>query len=165
MTRWWRGYTHNPTADDLMAAFEARYIPEPNSGCWIWIGNYNPKRKGYGCFTMRGMGMHMIFAHRLSWQIHHGPIPQGMHVLHKCDTPLCVNPDHLFLGTNTDNVADMKSKHRQAYGERHSQAKLTKADVLAIRADKRRDPAIAADYGISAGTVSDIQLRKSWRHL
>lgn len=88
-----------------MEAFEHKYIPEPNSGCWLWHGSCC--RDGYGNFYD---GKRVIGAHRFSWQAHKGVIPGGLHILHKCDTPSCVNPDHLFLGTHTDNMRDMTAK-------------------------------------------------------
>lgn len=86
-------------------------IPEPNSGCHLWLGN----GRKYGRVTLAGQGM---YAHRLAWQFAHGPIPEGMMVLHRCDVGLCVNPDHLFLGTQTDNMRDMVSKGRGHFRHR-----------------------------------------------
>jgi hypothetical protein len=89
--------------DKTIARFHAKYIPEPNSGCWLWDGWVNGR--GYGRF---GKGL----AHRISWELHRGPIPAGMNICHKCDVPPCVNPDHLFLGTQTDNMRDCARKGR-----------------------------------------------------
>lgn len=86
---------------------DAHYVPEPNSGCFLWIGAVD--RKGYG-LVRRG---HVNWrAHRLSWTLANGPIPAGMLVCHHCDTPSCVNPQHLFIGTHTDNEADKRKKGR-----------------------------------------------------
>ena len=90
----------------LLARFDAQHIPEPNSGCWLWIGS---QRRGYGLIWDAGK---QWLAHRVSWVIHSGAIPDGMHVLHKCDTPPCVNPQHLFLGTHAQNMADRDRKGR-----------------------------------------------------
>lgn len=91
-------------------AFNERYMPEPNSGCWIWIGNAN--RDGYGLLTGSRKGKPYFLAHRVSWEMHKGAIPDGLHVLHRCDMPACVNPDHLFLGTHSENMHDMGRKGR-----------------------------------------------------
>jgi hypothetical protein len=91
----------------LLTRFEMQHIPEPNSGCWLWLGATSPS--GYGNIYAFGSSLR---AHRASWVIFRGAIPAGMHVLHKCDTPSCVNPDHLFLGSHADNMADKVRKGR-----------------------------------------------------
>lgn len=95
----------------LKARIEAYSIPEPNSGCWLWLARVSPN--GYGSTNVDGRD---TGAHRASYLAFNGPIPSGLHVLHRCDVPLCVNPDHLWLGTNADNVRDMvaKGRHRNA---------------------------------------------------
>ena len=150
------------------APFETRYIPDPASGCWIWQGCRNTN--GYGYLTHRYKNYQ---AHRFSWIIHRGEIPQGMLVLHKCDVPLCVNPDHLYLGTYANNTADMMRKGRNGYGEgkkylpgmQNPIAKLTDADVLWIRLDPRSANAIAKDYGMEHSWISRIKKRKVWTHI
>lgn len=84
------------------------------AGCWFWIAARF--QQGYGVFQDEGKALR---AHRVSWEMAHGKIPAGMHVLHTCDNPSCVRPDHLFIGTNADNMRDRDSKGRQAKGERH----------------------------------------------
>ena len=89
--------------------FEDKYTPEPNSGCWLWLAS-DFGGFGYGAFcTADGK---TIGAHRASWQLHRGPIPKKTMVLHRCDVPFCVNPAHLWLGTQADNVADRSNKRR-----------------------------------------------------
>jgi HNH endonuclease len=131
---------------------------EKTDGCWLWKGALSPK--GYGQFMTRLNGKaKLVTASRFSWQIHHGPIPEGMHACHKCDNRRCVNPDHLFLGTHEDNMIDMVEKGRQA------KAKLDAEKVKAIRLDTRKHEDIAKDYGVIRQTVTLLKARKTWRHV
>lgn len=149
--------------DVLMDRLMARAEPEPNSGCWLWTGHLN--KWGYG-----SVGYHdkQIYAHRLSYQLHKGVIPTGMLVCHKCDTPSCVNPDHLFLGTPSDNMKDMARKDRcvRFSGETNVNSKLTDAHVYEIReAAGVSQASLARKYGISQSVVSMIRRNKRWTHL
>jgi hypothetical protein len=143
--------------------FETRYIVDL-SGCWLW--DEFTDKDGYGRLTINYKDCR---AHRVSWELHRGEIPKGMWVLHKCDTPSCVNPDHLFLGTVKENADDRERKGRGALGDQEGQnnrsAKLTEANVLAIRADTRSQSAIIKDYGISSSQVFRIKNRQRWAHL
>jgi hypothetical protein len=142
--------------------FNQKWIPEPYSGCWIWTGSYaGDGRNEYGVTPARER------AHRVSWLIHRGPIPKGLCVCHKCDTPLCVNPDHLFLGTHGDNARDRarKGRNRDQNGVLHSMAKLSDQDILAIRSDRRTRKVIAGQYRIHPVHVWRIKTKRRWRHL
>lgn len=96
--------------------------------CWIWIGAGSTSKKGYGQIRLPGAKGRQTSAHRVSWILHRGEIPIGLDVLHKCDNPPCVNPDHLFLGTNQDNVNDKVSKGRQ-YTNRDILGRFRKGDI------------------------------------
>lgn len=131
--------------------------PAPN-GCIEWRGSKD--RDGYGQINGRR-------AHRAAYELINGPIPDGMVVLHSCDNPSCINPKHMKIGTQRDNVHDMLNKGRRhsSKGARNSSAKLSEKDVLAIRNDPRILRDIAKDYGISISLASQIRLRQAWSHL
>lgn len=133
-------------------------------GCWDWSGSKDVN--GYGRLNINSVP---ALAHRVSWAVHNGPIPEGKHVLHKCDNPSCSNPDHLFLGTHRENVADKMQKDRHRYGvskgEKHGCSKLTEDQVREIRASKGSSLIIAKQYGVSGRTVREIRTRQSWAHL
>lgn len=143
-----------------------RSLPEPNSGCWIWM---NATRwNGYGVFND---GENIRPAHRVSFELAHGiPVPRQIDVCHKCDNRVCVNPDHLFLGSRKANMADCIEKGRFSYvpvlrGEDSPNSKLTESQVHAIRSDTRSQRAIARAYGVDKGTIACIIKRKTWRHI
>lgn len=146
----------------LPVNIEKFVMPEPMSGCWIWLGALGTDGYGMG---WDGELKKTIVAHRLVYQILVGPIPSGKLLLHRCDNPCCVNPDHMFVGTTADNNRDCKAKGRNAFGVKHGMNKLSEAEVLAIRASVLPEKAIAEQFGISWATVSAIKQRRLWKHL
>jgi len=134
--------------------------------CWPWMGS-KLVSGGYG--RIFDGESKMLRAHRLSWEIAHGkPVPEGMHVCHTCDNPVCVNPNHLFIGTIADNNADMVEKGRQAKGESLPQSKVTEQDVRDIRRlyeEGWSQGALGRRYDITQPTVYDIVHRISWKHV
>lgn len=143
-------------ARSLLARFTAASVPEPMSGCWLWLNSVD--RWGYGRVEI---GYRQLGAHRAAWELFRGTIPQGLLVLHRCDVPSCVNPDHLFLGTPRDNMEDAARKGRKSN-------KLTPEIVREIRRDGTAGAttvALAAKYRLSRSTVDDILGGKLWRHV
>lgn len=137
---------------------------DKSDGCWLWNGSRN--NKGYGDIAA-GSGKHML-AHRVSWQIHFGELPHKIGVLHRCDTPACVNPNHLFLGTQKVNMIDCKTKGRTIFGEKNPMAKLTEPQVIEIiRLVKAgfSHAVVAHQFEVSTSTVSLIAAKRRWAHI
>lgn len=152
-----------PSYPTIEIAFWKHVSPGQPNECWEWQGCTIKKFK-HGQFRYKNKG---YLAHRVSYEIHIGPIPDGVNVCHSCDNPSCINPAHLFLGSQIDNIADMIKKGRNSRGEHHSK-KFTDNDVLLMRS--------LADEGISIKDIADrfdakyehirvIVRRKSWKHL
>lgn len=119
---------------------------------------------GYGIVT-KSRSRKYELAHRLSYKVFVGPIPKGKFICHHCDVRNCVNPRHLFVGTQADNVRDMVAKKRHLHGERHHKAKLTEAEVLAINSDTRSKHALAKQYDVSRKAIQKIKRHETWKHL
>lgn len=146
----------------LAERFE-RYVLR-TKGCWGWTGAKKLSKRGgaYGVMGRGRRGEGLIKAHRAAWEIFRGPIPEGQNVLHWCDNSECVNPDHLYLGSLEDNAQDMARRGRLGGA---CQPRLSEADILAIRAHQGPQREMMEEYGISQAHVSDIKLRKCWKHV
>lgn len=139
-------------------------------GCWRWTGYRN--KKGYGQFRLNGK---MVSAHRVAYMLAHSmdSIPEGMCILHNCDNPECTNDDHLYLGTNQDNMYDRDRKGRQSHqsinvGERNGSSKLTEEKVRLIRLRIKKGDAqqvIAKEFDVSQGAISQINQNKHWKYI
>jgi hypothetical protein len=142
------------------------------AGCWLWTGTVTPDGYGHLVLTSNNI-QHRTYArvHRFSWELHFGPIPDGLHVCHHCDNPGCVRPDHLFLGTNLMNVRDSarKGRHRNPdnRGSKHGMSKLTEATVKEIKTLGKAYGVgrLAARFNVSAGAISMILSGQRWAHV
>jgi hypothetical protein len=139
-----------------------KIMPEPNSGCWLWIGACNGD--GYATIHCKGK---TFAGHRVIFQRLIGSIPKGMQVLHKCDVPFCLNPDHLWLGSHTDNMRDKKKKDRvhRPHGELNGHCKLTKLEALEIKSAVIGCWKLSKRYGMSVSTIQNIRNGRIWRPL
>lgn len=150
---------HNPrTLEDKFWEKVDRKSPDE---CWLWLASLN--KDGYGCFASD-------VAHRVSWLVNFGEIPRGMYVLHKCDVCACVNPSHLFLGTQLDNMRDMKSKGRarDKFGEDNPKAKLTELQVRDIHSLYKSGESgvfLSKKFGVTKTHIYYILSGKSWKYV
>lgn len=145
-----------------MEKIEWRVMPEPNSGCWLWLSSLGTD--GYGSANINGI---KGGAHRVAWIIYKGEIPPGLHVCHKCDNRICVNPDHLFIGTPGDNIQDMMRKGRNVAprGTRSAHAKINEEIVRKIRSEGGTLRQKAAKYGVCPQQVHRILKGERWAHV
>ncbi len=145
---------------------ELRFWSKVNKtkSCWNWTATKS--RNGYGQIKLSG-NRQGTGAHRVSWEIAHGPIPQSLWVLHRCDNRACVNPDHLFLGTRKDNTNDMLLKSRQSKGASRHNAKLTESHVKIIRYVGRKLPQriFMEEFGASETCIGNIVRGSTWKHV
>lgn len=132
------------------------------SGCWIWTAGSNSR--GYGRIYYKGR---QWGAHRAYYDALVGEIPTGLVVCHRCDVPSCVNPDHLFLGTASENMRDMvkKGRRKSTKGVRHGQAKLTELQVISIYLSDEATKDLAQKYGVAPSQISSIRHGRTWRHV
>lgn len=153
---------YQPLVRDLgdISKFKLKY--EETDGCWEWQGAKDIK--GYGKFTLRENRIRTEKAHRIAYKLEYGNIPQNMLVCHKCDNPSCVNPEHLFLGTDSDNMIDMVIKNRHKPGKGR---KLTVAEVKEIRTISHLHTSrfLAEMFSTSKANITAIVNRKTWKHI
>lgn len=162
---------HNvPMAGNKKPTLEERFWAKVEKGpdCWMWTGAKSGGPPAYGYINLGNKVLQR--AHRLSYEMAKGPIPEGLHILHSCDEPLCVNPQHLFAGDAKANMDDMTSKGRAKHpvGEANH-SKLQEFEVLDIRSRRREFgtsyAALASRFGVCPSVVRNIILRKKWKHI
>lgn len=158
-----------PTLKDHFMSF---VTPEPNSGCWLWTGGTNASAsRGYGVFFFRKKSSQ---AHRVSYTLFRGEIPEGMHACHKCDVRLCVNPDHIFIGTRSDNMRDCVAKGRLSHNSprgilnKRAARKLSDEQILEvfslINQNSLSNQAIARRFGMCPEAIRKIRIGRAWAH-
>ena len=147
------------------------HIAISESGCWEWTGQLYPKGYGKACVGSKKIKPKYLQAHRLSYRVFKGPLIDGLVIRHRCHNRKCVNPDHLIQGTTKENFEDSVEigtcslQNDGMPGERNPNALLTEAKVLVIRQDPRSNAELGHIHGVSAQTIRDIKVRKSWRHI
>lgn len=146
--------------NDAGLRFERSHIPEPNSGCWLWTGAVCAG--GYGVMFFNGR---QTLAHRVAYELFVQTPPRALFICHRCDNRACVNPEHLFVGTASDNSADMVGKNRQAKGEQRANSKINPALVRAILGSSLPDTEWASRLNVTKGTINHIRHRRNWRHV
>lgn len=146
-----------------LKTFEEQIVRNDKSGCLEWTGSV--VRGGYGYIIRKRK---KIMAHRYWYELHVGPIQPGEVLCHRCDNPRCIEPKHLFIGSQAENISDKVRKSRQARGEKIATAILTAEQVVALRqeyAEGARQVDLASKYGIHQTSVSLIVRRKNWPHI
>jgi hypothetical protein len=161
---YWKDGIPRKSGRKLNSVTTFQRLIDKSGDCWVWKGSVN--HANYGMYKFNGK---FRLAHRLSYEIHIGSIPSGMLVCHKCDNPSCVNPDHLFLGTQKDNINDCVAKGRNAIGNKNWNTKLDEEKVLMIRGSdfsKLGSKAeMARSLGISQTALNYVLSGRNWAHV
>ena len=134
--------------------------------CWEWTAYRQPF--GHGLLGRGGRGNGMALAHRVSWELHYGSVPEGMNVCHRCDNPACVRPEHLFLGSQADNLADMRQKGRAKgapRGHEHPKSKLTEEQARLVLRSHETNKDLAARFGVAPNSIRYIRIGRNWAWL
>lgn len=156
-------YTGRIPLADRFFGFVGRKQP---NGCILWAGSFD--KDGYGVISSGGKHDRQLRAHRVSYELCVGPIPDGLWVLHRCDNPPCINPVHLFAGTHQDNEDDKLSKKRNLVGERHHASKLTSEKVQEIRLKARNGVSqnqLSLEYKVARHSIKSILEGTTWKHV
>jgi len=149
--------TRAPRNSGIADRLALHSIPEPNSGCLLWLGSVDGR--GRPKININGKRKR---ASRVAYELRYGPLSSGQMACHRCDVELCINDAHLFAGTAAENAADMVAKRRNARGEKVGNSKLTAEMAAAIKVDPRTQRVIAASYGIGKSTVGDVKRGRIW---
>jgi HNH endonuclease len=148
----------------LSVRLSSKCVKDELSDCILWTGTKN--NKGYGRLTYEKK---QISVHRVAYELANGPIANGLFVLHSCDNPLCVNPEHLSLGNQTENMRQASERGRirvpRCKGIEQGSSKLSEDDVLKIRESTGTVISVAKEFNVAPSTISSIRLRKSWTHI
>jgi hypothetical protein len=145
---------------NILDRIVAKSQPDINTGCWVWSGFTD--RDGYGTIKVSGISRR---AHRVAYEVWHGPIAENLVVRHRCDNASCVNPNHLLVGTHAENVQDMDARGRRTIqlGPKNNGVKVSVDQVIAAFTDRRATSVVARDLGMTRENVGMIRRRRSWR--
>lgn len=158
-TRWIRYGDPLRERRNLAHRFASKYRIDDASGCWIWTAATT--RFGYGVLQLGVKKQEK--AHRVSWELFNGRIQDGLMIRHRCDTPNCVNPNHLQLGTHDDNMRDMVARGRSCARSKNPNCKLSEADVALVLCSQERAPSLAAKFGVHPETIRRIRRNENWK--
>ena len=154
---------HPPRSATLLERIMDYYIPEPNSGCWIWEGDKD--KRNYPVLAVQTdhkRKMHRI--HRIMCEQAHGPLGE-LHALHKCDNSICINPDHLRPGTHQDNIREAVERNRMARAEKLPSTVLNAEKVREIRQSELPYSQLSKKYGVTVSCIQSVKQRRSWKHV
>ncbi|MAF25769.1 hypothetical protein CL634_09385 [bacterium] len=152
----------NDNFDRLVDRFNSYIFPEPNTGCFLWTGRLNTAKLPYGKFRVAKCE---FYAHRVSYLMFIGPFLQRDKICHSCDNTFCVNPNHLWRGSQLDNICDRNKKGRTQKGSNHYCTHLTNDDVRYIRASSKSKKALAREFEVAPATIRGIITWQTWKHL